>query len=252
VQASADLMQSRMQYDMMSRFAPSMAVAPEPVEKVMAYRPEYSWNYELGLRSERAERLAGELTLFLTNTSDMQITRFVESGNGRILANAGKARSLGAEASLHARLSAELSAALNYGYTRAVFLDYVLEKKVNGVILRTDCRGNAVPYIPSHTLNVSMQYSRLFRRAPVDQFSASAALSGAGPIRWTEQNTISQPFYALLNLKAGIRKGPVRLDLWVRNLTDTSYSAFYFESLGRPYVQKGKPLRAGIEISAAF
>jgi outer membrane receptor protein involved in Fe transport len=253
VQMSADLMQSRMQYDMMSRFVPSMAVAPEPVDRVMAYRPEYSWNYEAGIRSERpGQGLAGELTLFYMDIRDMQITRFVGSGNGRILANAGKARSLGAEASLQARLSARLTADLNYGYTRAVFLDYVHEQKVNGEVVRTDCRGNHLPYVPSHTLNAGLHYSRLFRRAPIDQFTASAQLSAAGPIRWTEPNDVSQPFYTLLNIKTGIRRGSVRIDLWARNLMDTSYGAFYFESFGQPYVQKGKPLRAGVEVGVVF
>ncbi|MDR1919170.1 MAG: TonB-dependent receptor [Tannerellaceae bacterium] len=253
VQMSADLMQSKMQYDMMSQFVPSMAVPPEPVEKVTAYRPEYSWNYELGVRSELLEqRLTGELTLFYTDINDIQITKFVASGNGRILANAGKARSLGLEASLHARLSEGLTAELNYGFTRASFLDYVYEKKVAGEIVRTDCKGKAVPYIPSHTLNAGLQYSKLFRHAWLDQFTASTQFSGIGPIRWTELNDIEQSFYGLLNAKAGIRKGAVRLDLWVRNLTNTSYSAFYFESFGQPYVQKGKPLRTGIDVSLVF
>jgi outer membrane receptor protein involved in Fe transport len=253
VQMSADLMQSKMQYDMMSQFVPSMAVPPEPVEKVTAYRPEYSWNYELGIRSELLERrLTAELTLFYTDINDIQITKFVASGNGRILANAGQARSLGAEASLQARLTDRLTADLNYGFTRATFLDYVHEKKTAGEIVRTDCRGNAVPYIPSHTVNAGLQYTKLFRRSWVDQFTASAQCSGIGPIRWTELNDVEQSFYALVNAKAGIRKGAVRLDLWARNMTNTSYSAFYFESFGQPYIQKGKPLRLGIDVSVAF
>ncbi|MDR1645665.1 MAG: TonB-dependent receptor [Tannerellaceae bacterium] len=231
IQMSADLMQSQMQYDLMTQFAPAMAVEPETVETAIAYRPEYSWNYELGLRSELpSQQLAGELTFFLTDINDIQITRFVDSGSGRILANAGHARSFGAELTLRARLCAQLTADLNYGYTHA----------------------GDIPYIPAHTLNAGLQYIRLYRHAWVDQFSASAQLNATGPIRWTEQNGATQPFYALLNAKAGVRKGIVRFDLWARNLTNTSYSAFYFESLGQPYVQKGKPLRVGIEVSLAF
>jgi outer membrane receptor protein involved in Fe transport len=240
VQMSADVMQSLMRYDMMSRFVPSLAVAPEPVERVMAYRPEHSLNYEAGLRSEHpAGLLSAELTLFYTDIRDMQITRFVDSGAGRILSNAGRARSLGAEASLHVRPSEGLTAHLNYGYTRAVFL--------NG-----DHRGNLLPYIPAHTLNTGLQYTRPLRLAWADRLEASARLSGLGPICWTEQNDIRQSFYTLLHLKAGLRKGPLRADLWVRNLTNTQYAAFYFESFGQPYAQKGHPLQAGIELSVSF
>ncbi|MDR1343865.1 MAG: TonB-dependent receptor [Tannerellaceae bacterium] len=252
VQMSADLMQSQMQYDMMSQFVPALAVAPEPVEKVAAYRPEHSWNYELGIRSEIVkDRLTSELTFFHTDISDMQLTKFVESGNGRILANAGKARSFGVELTVRARLYDGLTADVNYGFTRATFSDYVHEQKKEGSIIRTDCRGNAIPYIPSNTLNIGVHYS-LLMRGWIDQYTASAQFGGIGAIKWTELNDVGQAFYGLLNLKTGIRKGIVRLDLWARNLSNTPYNVFYFESLGQPYLQKGKPLQAGVEVSVAF
>jgi outer membrane receptor protein involved in Fe transport len=253
VQMSADLMQSQMQYDMMSRFVPNLAVVPEPVEKVAAYRPEQSWNYELGVRSELiAQRLTSELTFFYTDIRDIQITKFVESGNGRILANAGKASSLGVEVSLRACLTPDLTADVNYGHVRATFLDYTHEAKVAGRIVRTDCSGNDIPYIPSHTLNIGLGYTRLLRGAWIDQFATYTQFSGIGSIRWTELNDVSQPFYGLVNVKAGIRKGIVRFDLWARNLTDASYAVFYFESFGQPYLQKGKPVQIGAEVSIVF
>jgi outer membrane receptor protein involved in Fe transport len=253
VQMSADLMQSQMQYDMMKQFVPNLAVEPEPVEKVTAYKPEQSWNYEIGMRSELIDRrLAAELTFFYMDVSDMQITKFVESGNGRILANAGKAASLGMEASMHARLTDDLVADVNYGFTRAVFRDYTLEKKVDGVINRTDCEGNTVPYIPRHTLNIGLLYSRLFQHAWIDQFTASAQFSGIGTIYWTELNDVQQAFYGTIHAKTGLRKGNVRFDIWCRNLTNTQFAAFYFESLGQPYIQKGKPIQLGVEVSVSF
>ncbi|GHT34403.1 TonB-dependent receptor [Bacteroidia bacterium] len=253
VQMSADLMQSQMQYNMMSQFVPQMAVKPEPVEKVVAYKPEHSWNYELGMRSELIDqRLTTELTFFYMDVRDMQITKFVESGNGRVLANAGKARSFGAEATLRARISKELTADINYGYTNSVFRDYVYEKKVNGVINRTDCDGNSIPYIPHHTLNVGIQYNKLLTQSWLDQFTTSAQFSGVGNIYWTEPNDIQQPFYGTVNAKAGVRKGKVRFDLWCCNLTNAQYATFYFESLGKPYIQKGKPFHFGAEVSISF
>jgi outer membrane receptor protein involved in Fe transport len=253
VQMSADLMQSQMQYDMMSLFVPQLAVAPEPVEKVTAYKPEQSWNYELGMRSELVDkRLTAGLSFFYMDVRDMQLTKFVESGNGRILTNAGKAGSAGVEASVSARIIDGLAADVNYGFTRATFRDYVYEKKVDGVVNRTDCKGNAIPYIPQHTLNLGLQYTKLFKHAWIDQFTSSAQFSGTGNIFWTELNDVQQPFYGLLNARAGLRKGNVRLELWGRNLTGTRYAAFYFESLGQPYIQQGKPLQIGAEVAVSF
>ncbi|MDR2497183.1 MAG: TonB-dependent receptor [Tannerellaceae bacterium] len=249
VQMSADLMQTQMQYDLMKQFMPALAVEPESLEKTTSYKPELSWNYEGGLHLVAADKLTAELTLFYMDVSNMQLTRFVESGNGRIITNAGKAASYGAEVSLSARLSTTLSAGLNYGYTHAAFRDYVMERKEAGKIVALDCKGKFVPYIPTHTLHLNLRYNKLLQRSWFDQISASAQLGGAGKIYWTEANDISQPFYALLNARAGVRKGKVSLNLWARNLTDSDYAVFYFESLGQPYLQKGKPLQAGIEIS---
>ncbi|MDR1624668.1 MAG: TonB-dependent receptor [Tannerellaceae bacterium] len=257
VQMSADLMQSQMQYDMMSQFvgeAKAEKYKPEPIDEVTAYKPEKSWNYELGIRSELISNLLhSELTLFYMDIKDMQLTRFVDSGNGRYLSNAGKASSFGAELSLRARITNHLAADVNYGFTHATFRDYVYEVKNDASeIVKTDCKGNHIPYTPRNTLNVGMQYNRFLRNCWFDQFGASLQFSGVGNIYWTELNDVSQKFYGSLNAKVGVRKGIVKLDIWSRNITNTQYATFYFESLKQPYIQKGKPFQIGAEISVTF
>ena len=249
VQMSADVMQSQMRYDMMSAFAammPNIEIAePTPIEEVAAYKPEQSWNYELGIRSELlADRLSAEVTGFYMDIQDVQLTKFVNSGNGRVLTNAGKARSYGVEVSLRARLADGLTADANYGLTRATFRDYN-----NG---QEDFAGRFIPYTPRHTLNVGLQYTRLFRGAWIDQLSASAQFSGAGKIYWTERNDIYQRFYGTLNAKLGVRKGVLNVSLWSRNITNTHYAAFYFESFDNPFIQLGKPFQIGAEVAIAF
>lgn len=245
VQMSADVMQAQMKYDMMSAFQqmiPSEIEKPTPVEEVAAYKPEQSRNYELGVRSELIEkRLNAELTLFYMDIRDLQITKFVNSGNGRVLANAGKARSLGVEASLRALLSNEWTADLNYGFTRATFRDYDNGQQVFD--------GNFVPYTPRHTVSLGIQYNKHLQGKWLDQVYASAQLNGAGKIYWTEYNDISQDFYLTLNARVGVRKDKFNVSLWGKNLTDTRYSAFYFESFGNPFIQLGKPLQFGVEVA---
>ena len=261
VQMSADLMQSQMQYDMMNALSIFMPgglaeqFKPEPVENVTAYNPETSWNYELGVRSELVkDKVFGELTFFYMDIKDMQITKFVPSGNGRYLSNAGKAKSLGGEMSLQARLTNEFTATLNYGFTQATFKDYIHEYKDDATkeIVRTNCEGNAIPYAPKHTLNIGLQYNKLLRNCWLDQFAASVQFAGTGNIYWTELNDISQKFYGLLNAKVGVRKGIVKLDLWSSNITDTQYAAFYFESRQESFMQKGRPFQIGAEVSVVF
>ncbi|MDF9831093.1 TonB-dependent receptor [Parabacteroides sp. PF5-6] len=251
VQSSADVMQSQMQYDIMSAFQsmmPNMEIRePAAIEDVVAYKPEQSWNYELGVRSELVkDRLQAELTLFYMDIRDVQLTQFVASGNGRILTNAGKAESYGAELSLRAQLLPGWSADLNYGYTHATFRDYD-----NG---KEDFAGNYIPYTPRHTLSLGTGYTKLLRNCWLDQFTASAQLTGAGKIFWSEANDLAQDFYCQLNAKVGVRKGAVNFNLWGRNLTDTQYAAFSFESSWnkQQYVQRGKPLQFGAEVSLTF
>ena len=248
VQMSADVMQSQMQYDMMSAFKDMMPIEvkePTPIEEVASYKPEKSWNYEIGIRSELLfQRLSAELTGFYMDIQDVQLTKFVNSGNGRILTNAGKAKSYGIEASLRARIIDGLTADVNYGFTHATFRDYN-----NG---KEDFKNNFIPYTPRHTFNVGLQYTRLFRNAWIDQFSASAQFSGVGKIFWTERNDIYQKFYGTVNAKVGVRKGIVNVNLWSRNITNTHYSAFYFESFGNPFIQLGKPFQIGAEVAIAF
>jgi len=249
IQRSADIMQSLMKYDIMNAFKEMMPnidiEEPSPIKDVISYKPEASWNYEAGIRHELIKnRLQAELTCFYMDVKDLQITEFVDGGSGRILSNAGKAESFGAELSLRALLTDEFTADLNYGYTHATFRDYN-DKKEN-------YKGNYIPYTPQHTLSIGLQYSKLLHKGWIDQIFASAQCNGAGEIYWTEANDISQSFYAIVNAQAGIRKGIVSINLWARNLTDSDYSAFYFESFNNPFIQKGKPLQFGTKINIAF
>ena len=60
VQMSADVMQSQMQYDMMSAFKDMMPIEvkePTPIEEVAAYKPEKSWNYEIGIQRRESPKL---------------------------------------------------------------------------------------------------------------------------------------------------------------------------------------------------
>ena len=117
---------------------------------------------------------------------------------------------------------------------------------------QADYAGNYIPYTPRHTASLALQYVKLFHGLWLDQFYASANLNGTGKIFWTERNDISQDFYLTLNARAGVRRGILNVGLWARNLTNTDYAAFYFESRNQPFLQKGKPLQVGVELSISL
>ena len=226
-----DLVQAQAKYDLMSKFAPDKAEQPGEVKDIASYKPEHSWNYEAGIRSELVRgRLSAELTFFYMDIRDLQLTSFAENGSGRMITNGGKANSYGVELSLRSRITDGLTADLNYGFTRATFRDYIFtDKDENSQIVKTDCKDNFIPYTPRHTVSLGLQYTKLLHRKMIDQ-----------------------SFYGLVNAKVGIRKGIVNLNLWSRNITNTDYQAFYFESFNQSFIQKGKPFQIGGEITVTF
>lgn len=217
------------------------------VRTATRYRPEYTWNYEAGAHLTLWQgRLQADLAAFLMETHDQQLSQFAAGGLGRITVNAGRSRSCGAEATLRTVLTEALTLHANYGYTHATFRDYAVSETRN-------YRGNYVPFVPRHTLNVGGQY--LFRLRPgrwLERILLDVSYAGAGRIYWTEENNVSQAFYGLLNGRLSLQKGNGQIDLWVRNALDRDYATFYFESMGNGFRQQGRPVQAGIELRCRF
>ncbi|MDR1153492.1 MAG: TonB-dependent receptor [Bacteroidales bacterium] len=223
---------------------------PVSVKDAVSYQPEYSWNYELGYKGEIVKnRLDAEVAVFYVNVKDVQITQFVQSGQGRLLKNAGRAESVGTDLSLTAHLIEGLALSANYGFTHATLKDYETEG--------ADYSGNYIPFAPQNTFSLSAGYSCRFRNSRIlDRFHIHAQYNGAGRIYWTEANDASQDFYGLLNLKAGVTRGIFSLNVWTKNTLNTGYAAFYFVSASQQspqvFAQKGAPFQTGIDLTVAF
>lgn len=222
-------------------------IPKEPdVKTATTYKPEYSWNYEIGSHLTLWEgKLWVDLAAFYMNTRDQQLSQFAESGLGRITTNAGKSRSYGAEASLRASITKELSLNANYGYTYATFTDYVIKDK--------NYNGNYVPFVPKHTLNIGGEYAIICSpQSILDRVVFQANYNAVGRIYWTEQNDVSQSFYGTLNWRTNLEIGDAMISFWVRNFLNKDYAAFYFETMNKGFMQKGHPTQFGIDIRCRF
>ncbi|MDR2233566.1 MAG: TonB-dependent receptor [Tannerella sp.] len=238
IQMFSDLVQQALS----EKYAP--AEQPMNVRDAVSYDPEYSLNYELGWKGALVKDvLFGEISAFYIDVRDIQLTGFVNSGQGRMVINKGKAVSKGVDMSLSARLSDYVNVNANYGFTHAT-----LQSKINDI----DYSGKFIPYAPQHTLSLTAMYRKSFRDSFIDRINLQAQYNAAGKIYWNIENSISQKLYGTLNAKASIGKGIFDLALWTKNALNEDYSAFYFESLGKPLIQKGKPFRIGIDLSVSF
>ncbi len=249
----SDMMNAIKQDEMLGNFAgmmPDIPASDVNVSDATLYRPEYSWNYEVGSHLTLFDdRLQADLAAFYMDTHDQQISRFAASGLGRVTVNAGKSRSLGAEAALRARLTDALSLSGSYGYTYATFTDYVVSDEEN-------YNGRYVPFVPKHTFNVGGQYIFLLRRSWADNITLDAHYKAAGRIYWTEANDASQALYGTLNARLSLNKGNGQVALWVDNALNKHYQAFWFEtqsmSMSRGFAQPGRPVQVGIELRCRF
>ncbi len=218
-----------------------------PVVESVTYKPEYSWSYEAGTHLNLAEgRLQADAALFYMHTRDQQIARFTETGMGRMMVNAGKSESYGAELSLRYLPNRHLSLMGNYGYTHAKFTEWSLGAG------QEDYSGNYVPFVPQHTANIDAAYTWFTRSRWAKSLTLGANYSGAGCIYWTEANNVRQDFYSLLGARLSLEMPNCSVSLWGKNLTDTRYNTFYFESVGRGFEQHSKPLQVGIDVKISL
>lgn len=206
------------------------------VNDIVGYKPEKAWNYELGGHFESANRrIKGDLALFYIDCRDRQMTIFPDgTTTGRIMTNAGKTRSLGAEASLSVSFTDDLGMNLSYGYCDARFVKYNDGK--------ADYKDKHVPYCPQHTLYAEAFYTYNIKSGGdwAQSITLDANVKGTGEIYWNEANTQRQPFYALLGSSITLAGKHYSLQLWGQNLTGTRYNTFYFVSISHEFLQRGR------------
>ena len=252
-QIFSDILQNKLKNTLMadamtSAGRPSTPAEPSPYDEasVTTYKPEYSWNYEFGghLRFPEA-RVNVDFAAFWIECRDQQLTVFPEGQTtGRMMSNAGKSRSRGVELSATWDVTDNLMLSANYGYTQAKFEEFNDGKN--------DYSGNYLPYAPQHTSSLMASYCIPVNASWLDDITLNASWQGAGKIYWNEENSLQQKFYSLLNASVGLRKGGYKLSLWGKNLCNTDFYTFYFKSMGRDFISKGKPVRFGATLSFAM
>ena len=210
--------------------------------QIVAYRPEWSLNYEIGFHSKFLDsKLNIDGVLFFIDCRNQQLTVFpAGTTTGRIMTNAGRTRSFGVEITADYRPIQDLSFRASYGYTNATFRSYN-----DG---HADYRGKKLPYAPGNTLfaEATWRASQLSFSGVTPQLEASVRC--AGKIYWDESNSLSQPFYALPALGIAFNSTKWTLRLRCENITNTKYDTFYFMSMSNAFAQRGLPRR----ISASF
>ena len=226
----------------------------ENINHTIAYKPEESWNYEVGTHLNLFGGKAHfDLALYYMQIRNQQLSIMEPNSNyGRIMVNAGKSHSCGLEATLRGKaIDNALDWGITYAFTNAKFDEYSFstEPKIHDMMHSyspVTYDGNFVPFVPQHTFSAMADYH-------IGKFTFGANVAGQGKTWWDEANTYSQKLYATLGAHADYDFGPVIVTLWGRNLTDTKYNTFAVQSSAaggtRYFAQRANPLQFGLDVN---
>jgi outer membrane receptor protein involved in Fe transport len=207
------------------------------IEETIIYKPEESWNYEIGTHLNLFDNLLHfDLSLYYMQIRNQQLSQMIPGSNyGRMMVNAGKSHSCGMEATLRGRLlDNSIDWSVNYSFTNAKFDEY------------DNYKDKYVPFVPKHMVSAMLDYH-------LGSFTIGANMNAQGKMWWDEANTYAQKFYALLGAHADYDFGPVLVSLWGRNITDTRYNTFAVQSNAaggtRYFAQRGNPIQLGMDVN---
>ena len=262
IQMFSDILQTELQ-GVAQRARGDMEIAHDAeaynnIRETIAYKPEESWNYEFGTHLNLFDgKLHVDLAGYYMQIRNQQLS--VMAGNygfGRMMVNAGKSYSCGVEASLRgSALDNHLIWALNYGYTHAVFKEYVDSTTVGGQTVALDYKDKRVPFIPEHTLAAYADY-RVDMGQALRALTFGANVTAQGKTYWNEANSLSQKLYAVLGAHVDADFGKLNVSLWGRNLTGTKYNTFVVDSpmagATNYYANQGLPLQLGLDVRMRF
>lgn len=119
---------------------------------VVPYKPEYTWNYELSLRSEWLDRrVVANANLFHVDWRDQQVTvRHSDNVYDSNTENAGRSTLYGAELELREKLTGGWSLYQSVGYSHTRFDEFVSST--------ADYSGKRFPNAPQWTLGAGVAY----------------------------------------------------------------------------------------------
>lgn len=234
---------------------PHTAADYEKVNQTISYKPEVSWNYEVGTHLNLFDNaLHFDLSAFYMQVRNQQLS--VMAGNygfGRMMINAGKSHSCGLEAALRGQLvDGNLDWMVNYGFTHAVFDEYVDGEGEQAV----SYRDNYVPYVPQHTLSAMADYHINLNSNFLRSINLGVNGNLQGKTFWDNANSYQQNMYAVLGAHADADFGKIIISFWGKNLTDANYNTFAVDNAatGRKeyFAQRGNPFQCGLDVKFHF
>jgi len=211
---------------------------------LVGYRPEYSSNYELGIKNTfLSGALRVNADVFYTHINDAQVPTLVLPDAITVTKNTGRLNNYGAEIELSATPIRGIDMVYNAGYTHSKY--QTLELSQNGSSV--DLAGKHQLFTPDLTSLLAIQYARMLGRGLRVFVCGEWKLTGT--TYFDLANNIRQSPYSLVNMRCGLDIRKFELSVWGRNLGDKKYISYAYD-FGAWHL--GDPLTWGVSIRTSF
>ena len=192
------------------------------------YKPETTWNYELGLKSTLLDRVRFNAAAFYIQYDQRLFqTNVLESGQlVGVTENIGSSHNYGGEFDVSTRLWRELFVSGSFGVTKAIWGNIpIFDSDLNEP---TNLSGRSATNTPSYQGSLSLDWSHPLTEHLV--FGARVDASFVGYSFWDVTDHYRQNPYQLLNLGARLESDHWTVSAHVSNLTDTRYNTAYISA----------------------
>jgi len=217
---------------------------PQAEPPLVAFKPEYSSNYELGSKNMFLNnKLRVNVSLFYVRINDAQVPTLILPDAITITKNAGKLSSKGAEAEIAATLLKGFDVSYNFGYTHARYKDLLISSDNNAV----DLKGNRQVYTPDFTSMLALQYG--YDVAKDVKLIARGEWKALGTTYYDLGNNIKQDGYSVFNARIGVSTKRFDLFAWGSNLGNKRYIDYAY-SFGASHL--GNPRMYGATLRTSF
>ncbi|NQZ56270.1 MAG: TonB-dependent receptor, partial [Lentisphaeraceae bacterium] len=213
---------------------------------VVSYDPEFTWNYELALRSHWLEsQLFVNANIFYTDYEDMQVYERVQvQGSPTSLSyttNAGSAHTYGAELEViyRPRQIEGLNLYANLGILKTKYDEYN-----NGM---EDFSGNEFEDAPELSWNAGISYQH-----KSGLYGSIEALYQSSAYQWND-NEFEIDQHVIVDAKLGYKyNDQYSVYLYAKNLLNEKYFASVSTSTSNPYATVGLPQTFGVVFDYKF
>ena len=184
------------------------------------YKPEYLWNYELGIKSQWFDNtLTLNAATFYIDWDEQQVVTLIDPSTTKI-ANAGSAHNLGAEL--------EVSWILNDAFNISGFAG--INEGEYDVFINSkgqDLSGNNLVNTPDMSAGIALEYKFSLSNWSMDGW-IRPEVTYTGDHFFDAENRLLQSAFALFNVNVGLESERFSISLFIKNMFDKDYRAYAY------------------------